>query len=833
MRGFIAYMPKLIENAVNMALPVVALNGIVPFPGEVLSIEIHPDSFNSPDAFRIAANGTGYLLLVTIVPKDDDSSEDKLFDVGVVSKIKQYISTSDGRIKMIAETFSRASITSYSKADNNSFCMADVISKTVTLEDEDKEYSEAYIREMIDLAADIAKNSSVPMGYHITSAITTAKSIKNPAQLADFMASHAFREISDKLDILSLFDPQERMNKALEIMKHERNIAVFGAQLNEMTRDRMDEKQRRYFLREQMSVIEDELGYNDGDSSETEDYEDALDSLEAPQEVKDKLFKDYNRLRKLRYGSSEANLLSEYLDTCLSLPWSSSTEDNNSVEKARQVLDADHEGLEEVKQRLLEFLAVKQLNPSLKGHILCLYGPPGVGKTSIASSLANAMGRKFVRISLGGVNDEADIRGHRKTYIGAMPGRIINALISSESKNPLILLDEIDKIGRDHRGDPADALLEALDPEQNKGFRDHYIEFPFDLSDCIFIATANTLETVPRPLIDRMEIIEIHTYTKSEKMAIARNHLIPRLLHLHGLDVHTVNISDGALSDIIDFYTNEAGVRNLERELSRLCRRLAMSALEDKGINNLLMLKKAFPKIDPNKARTFMKRKGWKLKPLNVTAKNLEKLLGPKKFLPESIYDSDGVGVVNGLAYTQTGGDVLKIEVAVTDGTGKLELTGSLGDVMKESAKTALTYVRSIAHEYNIPSDFYQKHDIHIHAPEGAVPKDGPSAGVTMLTALLSALTKIPVRHDVAMTGEITLLGRVLAIGGLREKTMAAYRAGVKTVLIPYDNLKDIDKLDKLVQKELTIIPCKTVSDVISHALVQTDTKDSTPASDM
>ncbi len=775
-------MSEFFENVECLTLPVVAIKDTVAFPGEILNIELADDTFNSINAAHDAASGTGYILLVTVNPPETDSVEQEtLFCTGTVSKIKQLIKLANGNVRIIAEGLSRASLTSYRKVGK--YHIAEVISKTVTLANNGGLRGEAYIREMIDCADKLTRLSQNLSQSNI---MATVRSIKNPAQLADFIASHMLENIADRLDILAIYEPYDRIVALIDIMVHETKILTYEASIQKKTRERIAKGQKEYYLREEMKAIQEELGDGAGD---TDEYYDKINSLSAPDEVKEKLLKENDRLSKTPFGSAEATVLSNYLDVCLELPWDKKTSDRSDVEVARKILDEDHDGLDDVKERLLEYLATKQLNPDLKGQIICLYGPPGVGKTSIASSLAKAMNRKYVRVSLGGIRDEADIRGHRKTYVGAMPGRIINALISANSKNPLILLDEIDKMASDGRGDPASALLEALDPEQNKSFRDHFIELPFDLSDCVFIATANSLDTVARPLIDRMEIIELHTYTKSEKTAIAQHHLIPRQLKRHGLNKRTLKISDEALEKIIDAYTRESGVRNLERELARLCRRVALQIIDGKR------------------------------KSVTITLKNLEEFLGAEKFTAEKISEYDEIGVVNGLAYTQSGGDLLKIEVATTPGTGKLELTGSLGDVMKESAKTALTYVRQIASEYNIPSDFYSKRDIHIHVPEGAVPKDGPSAGVTLLTALVSALSGIPVKRDVAMTGEITLRGRVLAIGGLREKTMAAYSAGVKTVLIPQDNLKDVEKLDRLVREGIEIIPCKNANDVLTHAL--------------
>ena len=782
-------MSEIFEKAERLTLPVVALRDIVAFPGEIINLELKKDSFGSADAARDAVGGAGYVFLVTVSPVDEESpiQEEILHGVGTVAKIKQLVKTSDGGIRIIAEGLSRASVTSYRPIGK--YRIADIISKTVTLANNGGVKGEAYIRELIH---SVERISQLIPPLSSGDMMSTVKSIKNPAQLADFIASHILEKIEDKLDILCIFDPYTRIETLIEILLHEYEVLEYEANIQKKTRARIAKGQRDYYLREEMKVIQEELG----DVSDTDEYYDKIIALNAPEEVTKKLLKENERLAKTPFGSAEATVISNYLDVCLDLPWNIKTHDRADISAARKILDADHDGLYDVKERLLEYLAIKQLNPDLKGQIICLYGPPGVGKTSIASSLARAMKRKFVRVSLGGVRDEADIRGHRKTYIGAMPGRIINALISAESKNPLILLDEIDKMSSDGRGDPASALLEALDPEQNKYFRDHFVEIPFDLSDCIFIATANTLDTVARPLIDRMEIIELHTYTKSEKISIAKNHLIPRQLKNHGLNRRMLRISDEAISKIIDYYTRESGVRNLERELAKLMRHVVLSVVDGK------------------------------FKSISVTPKNTESLLGPEKFLPEKVSERDEVGVVNGLAYTSVGGDMLKVEVAVTNGTGKLELTGNLGDVMKESAKTALTYVRQICSQYGIDDEFYSKRDIHIHVPEGAVPKDGPSAGITMLTALVSALSGIPVNHNIAMTGEITLRGNVLPIGGLREKTMAAYSAGVTHVIIPADNVKDIEKLDTLVKENITFIPVCHASDVLKHALVAVPSND-------
>ena len=771
-------MSELIEKVEQLSLPLIALEDTVAFPSEIINFEVRADKFNSEAAAREAASGSRFAVAIPVII--DEDGNDSLFDVGTIIKIKQIVKSGDGSSRIVAEGYSRAIIKTHKVTGK--FLTAEVISKTVSMPEDGGIKGEAYKRRMIT-AVETITNLVPGLAKDI---LKTARTIKNPALLADFIASNIILKYTDKLDILHIFSPYHRMDAVISILDYEIDILKVQSELHKKTQERIAKSQKDYYLREEMKVIQDELG---GGDSDIDEYREKISKLDASDEVKKKLNREVERLAKSPFGSAENTVISNYLDTCLELPWNKVTKDRADVESARKLLDREHEGLIDVKKRLLEFLAVKQLNPDLKGQIICLEGPPGVGKTSIASSLAKALKRKYVRVSLGGVRDEADIRGHRKTYVGAMPGRIIAAINQAGVKNPLVLLDEIDKLANDGRGDPASALLEALDPEQNKNFRDHFVELPFDLSDCIFIATANTLDTVPRPLIDRMEIIHLQSYTKSEKMGIAKNHLIPKQLKRHGLSKRTLKIADSALVEIIDCYTKESGVRNLEREIASLCRRAALEIIND-GV-----------------------------KCVSVDADNVKKYLGERKIIPEKIYDYDEIGTVNGLAYTQVGGDILKIEVAILDGTGKLELTGSLGDVMKESAKTAISCVRQLAAEYNIPSDFYQKKDIHIHVPEGAIPKDGPSAGVTMLTALISALTSIPVRQDVAMTGEITLRGNVLAIGGLREKTMAAYSAGVKTVLIPNDNLKDLDKVDPLVRENITFIHCKKASDVLKNAL--------------
>ncbi len=775
-------MAHYIEKLEQLTLPLVVLNGTVAFPAITVNFEL--SETKNIGAVETASERGSFIFIVSRKELSNDPIKfSDIFSVGTVAKIKQSVKTPEGKLRVIAEGFSRATIEEYAELDR---CrMVRVICKTLTLEDADSIANEALAREAtaaVEKMAEFLPASSKEL-------ISALGTIKNPGALADFIASNILVRHTDKQEILSVFEPAARLKRLIVLLEEEARLLECENAIHKEVRSRLNRNQKEYYLREQMRVIREELG----EASDDDDYAERILAAHLPKEIEVKLMKDCERMSRLPFGSAELSVMQSYLDTVLDIPWSRSTKDRADVAAASKILERDHDGLEDVKKRILEFLAVKELNPDLNNQIICLVGPPGVGKTSIAASVASAMKRKYVRVSLGGVRDEADIRGHRKTYVGAMPGRIINALIEAEANNPLILLDEIDKLTSDAHGDPTSALLEVLDGEQNKSFRDHFVELPIDLSRCFFIATANTLETVPRPLIDRMEIIELKIYTKREKMSIAKNHLISKQLKRHGLTKRTLKISDEALGDIIDYYTHEAGVRGLERTIASLCRKAAYEIVSG-GV-----------------------------KSVSIDRSNLSKYLGERKYLPELIGECDEVGVVNGLAYTELGGDMLKIEVAVLDGTGKLELTGSLGDVMKESAHIAVSYVRSVAKKYNIQADFYKNCDIHIHAPEGAVPKDGPSAGVTMVTALVSALSGTPVRRDIAMTGEITLRGKVLPIGGLKEKTMAAYTAGVRTVLIPQGNLKDLESIDPLARENLQFIPCSTLEDVLDNALVKSE----------
>ena len=622
--------------------------------------------------------------------------------------------------------------------------------------------------------------------------VTAIKSLSDPGLLADFIAGSVLMNYVDKQMVLEEFDPMRRAELVCLLMERESDILRTEMNIHKKVRAQLDANQRDYYLKEQLRAIRDELGENEEEEDEEiVEYNSKIAAANLPDEVREKLVKEVKKLAKTPYTSAESSVMRNYLDLCLELPWGVKSKDRIDVAAAKKILDEDHDGLDRVKERILEFIAVKQLNPELKNQVLCLVGPPGTGKTSIGASVARALKRKYVRVSLGGVRDEADIRGHRKTYIAAMPGRIVTAINQAGTMNPVILLDEIDKLTKDAHGDPASALLEVLDAEQNKAFRDHFVELPVDLSDCLFIATANDMENIPRPLADRMEIIELKIYTRHEKLAIAKDHLIPKQLKRHGLNKRMLRIKEDAVLEIIDFYTREAGVRNLEREIASVCRKAAKNIV------------------------------GQGLKSVTVKAENVKDYLGVRKILPDKIYSDNEVGVVNGLAYTEVGGDLLRVEAAAMPGSGKVELTGSLGDVMKESAKAAITYIRSHSEELGVDSEFYKTKDIHIHVPEGAVPKDGPSAGVTIITALASELSGKPVRRDIAMTGEVTLRGRVLAIGGLKEKTMAAYKAGVHTVCIPSENQRDLSEIDPLVRENLEFIPCSNVDQVLKAAIVR------------
>ena len=760
-------------------MPVLALRGLTAFPGQTLSFDAEREI--SILALENAMEGDRELLLVTQREIGvQDPQEEDLYEIGTVCRIFQIVKTSDTGVRVIAGGLHRAALRRLWQT--KPFLQANV----ELLEDQSwraSDRTEALTRRTYALFGQYQEL----VGNLSDQLVASVLDIRDPGLLADTIAANINLRHQDRQRVLQELHPARRLLVMNEILVHEVDIAVLESDIDQKVRQRVGQVQRDMVLREQLHVLQHELG-EDGDD-ELYEYEEKINRCRAGDEVREKLMKELHRLSKQPFGSAEGAVIRNYLDVCLDVPWGVETHDRADVEQARKILDKDHYGLDKVKERILEFIAVRQLNPQAKGKILCLVGPPGVGKTSIALSVAKAMHRKLSRLSLGGVRDEADIRGHRKTYIGAMPGRIIDAVIRSGSMNPLLVLDEIDKLASDMRGDPASALLEVLDSEQNGAFRDHFIELPVDLSRVMFITTANTTSTIPRPLLDRMEVIELGSYTDEEKLHIAREHLLPKQLKENGIRRGQLRLDDEALRAIITDYTKESGVRTLERQLGKLCRRAAMRLVE-----------------------TGVKR-------IDITAKNLREFLDTPPYAEDTRSKIDQIGVVNGLAWTEVGGELLEVEAGVMDGTGKLELTGNLGQVMQESVKAAYTCLRSRAAELGIAPDFYKTKDIHVHFPEGAVPKDGPSAGIAIATAMLSALTGRAVRHDVAMTGEVTLRGRVLPIGGLREKTMAAKRSGIRTVIIPRENEKDLADIDPAVREALRFITAETVDAVFAHAL--------------
>ena len=765
----------------TLNLPVLALRGLTVFPDLTLSFDVEREI--SIYALDCAMEADRRIFLVTqreigvMQPQEED-----LYEVGTVCHILQIIKTSDSSVRVVVQGESRAHI-------RRLWQLKPFLQANVELLEEDfpgkfTNRTEALLRQTYAIFGEYKELvNNIP--DEIVSAILDCR---DPGKVADTLAQQITLHHDDRQTILEQLHPIKRLQKMNELLAHEVDVISLEMQMDQKMRQRVAQVQKDMILREQVKVLQHELG-EDGDE-EIDEYTERVKALHLSEEIEKKLLKEVNRLAKQPYGSAEASVIRNYLDVCLEMPWNKQTRDRADVAKAKALLDREHFGLDKVKERILELIAVRQINPDAKGKILCLVGPPGVGKTSIAISVAKAMNRKLSRLSLGGVRDEADIRGHRKTYIGAMPGRIVDAMIRSGSMNPLLVLDEIDKLSSDMRGDPASALLEVLDSEQNYAFRDHFLEIPVDLSRVMFITTANTTDTIPRPLLDRMEVIELNSYTDEEKVEIAKRHLLPKQLKEHGLKKSQLRLSDDALRKMIAAYTRESGVRVLERLIGRLCRKAAMQLVQGD------------------------------VKRVSITDKNLKDFLGVERYTESVHITKDETGVVNGLAWTEVGGEILEVEVNVMDGSGKLELTGNLGTVMQESAKTALSCLRSRSRALGIERDFYQTKDIHIHFPEGAVPKDGPSAGIAITTAMLSALTGRKVRGDVAMTGEVTLRGRVLPIGGLKEKTMAALRNGVKTVIIPKENEKDLEEIDRTVRSKLQFIGVETVDAVFAAALV-------------
>ena len=764
-------------------LPVLPLRGLVAFPHMIIHFDVgRMMSIRALEASM--KNGQLIFLAAQRELKTDAPSPGDLYQMGTVCMVRQILRLPGDNIRVLVEGRSRALAHQFTMPEQEGDC---IYAEVEELEDYvfgvTERRAQALVRTAQERFAEYAQNSPrISPDVELTVAEGG-----DPGWLADYIAQNLAVEVEAKQEILEELNVTRRLAMVIRLLGEETEILKIENEIQDELKTQMDKNQREYYLREQIKVIQAELGEQDT-AAEAETYRKRVLDLHLPQECEDKLIREVDRFAKLGGSNAEQGVVRTYLDTVLDLPWNKKSEERLDLAEAQAILDRDHYGLKKVKERIMEFLAVKALAPELKGQVLCLVGPPGVGKTSIAKSIAEAMGRNYARMSLGGVRDEADIRGHRKTYIGAMPGRIIDALRRAGTSNPLILLDEIDKMGNDFRGDPASAMLEVLDTEQNVAFRDHYIELPFDLSDVLFLTTANDLSTVPRPLLDRMEVIELSSYTEEEKRQIALHHLLPKQMKKHGLQKSQLGLSEKMLGKVISGYTREAGVRRLEQLLAKLCRKAAKH-VADGG------------------------------KRLTVTEKNIESLLGTAPYKDDVVSKKDEVGIVNGLAWTSVGGEMLEVEVMVVPGTGKIEVTGNLGNVMQESAKAAVTFVRSRAESLSIDPMFYKDNDLHIHFPEAAVPKDGPSAGVTITTALISALTEAPVRHDVAMTGEVTLRGRVLPIGGLREKTMAAYRAGIRTVVIPKDNEVDLQDIEPVVRETLHFVPAAHMDTVMETAI--------------
>ena len=769
------------ENVMSGVMPVLALRGLTVFPNQTAHFDVGREK--SVRALESAMKKDQTLLLI---PQknimDEDPGFEGLYPIGTVVMVKQILRSQGENLRVLVTGLCRGRVIEQTQQTPY---MAALVEKVFDVEVPENLRVRALRREANALFDAYLEKTERPAQNLQLRMLTS----EDTGFLADSIGQNCGIDYPEKAKLLCQLNPVKRLESAVKLLRQEMEMLQLESVIQEKTRAEIDQDQRDYYLREQMKVIREELGEGD-DESEVETYTKKIRALKLNEKSEEKLLKDINRLKKQPFGSAEAAVLRNYLDTVLELPWHETTKERVDVEAARKVLDKDHFGLQKVKERILETLAVRQLAPEMPPQILCLVGPPGVGKTSIAYSIARSLNRKMARISLGGVHDEAEIRGHRKTYVGAMPGRIMTAMTQAGSRNPILLLDEVDKMGSDHRGDPGAALLEVLDSEQNHTYRDHFLEIPFDLSDVMFIATANTLDTVPRPLLDRMEIIELGSYTDEEKLMIVKDHLLPKQMGKHGLKKTQLRVTDDAIREIITCYTRESGVRSLERKLAEVCRKVDMRLLAQE---------------EPKK--------------ITVTGSNLEEFLGIRRYLPDRLPGSDQVGLVTGLAWTSVGGETLEVEVNVMDGSGKLELTGNLGDVMKESAHAALSYIRANSQKLGIEADFYKTKDIHVHFPEGAVPKDGPSAGVTVCTAIVSALTGLTVRRDVAMTGEISLRGRVLAIGGLKEKTMAALRHGIQTVIIPKANERDLAEIDQTVRKSLNFITAETVDTVLEAAL--------------
>jgi ATP-dependent Lon protease len=763
-------------------LPMLPLRGLLVFPYTVIHLDVGRK--RSINAIEEAMLATKEIFLATQKePQNDDPSEDDIYAVGTVAEIKQILKMPGGTMRVLVEGICRARVVDYRNDDD--FIKVTIeefrneaINKNAELE--------ALTRTLIYQFEQYVRMSKKIPPETVASVVT----IEEPARLADVIASHLSLRINEKQSILEALDISERLNKLCEILAKEMEVLELERKINIRVRKQMEKTQKEYYLREQMKAIQKELGEKDERTAEVEELREKIKKAHLPAEALEKVNKELERLEKMPAMAAEGVVVRNYLDWVLSLPWSKETRDRLDLDLAEKILDEDHYGLEKPKERILEYLAIRKLAKKMKGPILCLVGPPGVGKTSLGKSIARALGRNFVRMSLGGIRDEAEIRGHRRTYIGSMPGQVLLSIKQAGSRNPVFLLDEIDKMTTDFRGDPASALLEVLDPEQNYTFTDHYLEIPFDLSKVMFITTANSVYNIPRPLLDRMEVIELSSYTEEDKLPIAINYLVPKQIKEHGLKDSNIRFSEEAIRKIIREYTREAGIRSLERQIASICRKVAREVVKDKTTS------------------------------INVGVNSINKYLGTEKFHYGSAEKDDQIGVTTGLAWTETGGDILSIEVALIKGKGKLTLTGKLGDVMKESAQAGLTYVRSKAEELGISQATLENYDIHIHVPEGAIPKDGPSAGITMATSLASAMSGRAVRSDVAMTGEITLRGRVLPIGGLKEKSLAAHRAGITTIILPAENKKDLEDIPAQIRKKMKFVLASHMDEVLAEALV-------------
>ncbi len=769
----------------NKTLPLIPLRGISIFPHMVVHFDVGREK--SIAALEKAMLDDAIIILCTQKDaKIENPTKDDFYYVGTVAKVKQMLKLPGGSIRVLVEGINRGKVREILQEEP--YFVAEV---------------EEYIYEEIDTELDMDTKAAVRLVMNdfeeylsysarlSSDVLATISDINDPGRLADIISSYIYLDIEDDQRILDTFDYYERLELLHIILQEEIEVLKIEDKINQRVRKQINKVQKEYYLKEQIKAIQKELGEDDDISVEVEEYQEKINKIKMPKEVKEKALKETERLLKLSPHSPETGVIRTYLDWIVELPWDKETKDKIDIKKSRDILNEDHYGLEDVKERILEFIAIRKLTNNMKGPIICLVGPPGVGKTSIAKSIARSLNRKFVRMSLGGVRDEAEIRGHRRTYIGSMPGNIINSIKKAKSKNPVFLFDEIDKLSSDYRGDPASALLEVLDPEQNVNFTDHYLDVPFDLSKVLFLTTANTTSTIPEPLLDRMEVIRISGYTEEEKLQIAIKYLLPKQLKEHGLKDENFEISESAIRGIINFYTREAGVRNLERNIANICRKAAKRIVEEN------------------------------LEVVRINTANLSNYLGVEKYRYDTLEDENQIGVANGLAWTAVGGETLSIEVNTMKGTGKTQLTGKLGDVMKESAMAGISYIRANSNLLGIETDFYKDMDIHIHVPEGAIPKDGPSAGITIATAVISALSNIPIRRDLAMTGEITLRGRVLPVGGIKEKVLAANRMGIKKILLPIDNKKDLEEIPDKVRKRIKFVLVKSMDEVLEHALTK------------